>query len=192
KLSNRGIDRPRYLTPLYTIIAVALGVACVALARRALVWAALLLAAAIALNLHGTYPWLRERAAAHDRALDVTDRLYDLGVRRGYTRYWVAAKYTYLSRAKMLLVGELGPEISWVHPRYRQEVRQADSFILDGKALAEALAARLDALQVRYQREDLHEMTVFCNLSRPVALSEVKGYESASDADGALESADEN
>jgi hypothetical protein len=179
KFSHRGAQRPRYLLPIYTAVAVAGGAAAAAAARRSAPAAIVPVAAVLALNAIGLRPWLLGRAPteAHDRA--IVDTLLRLGVRTGYGGFWVAPKYTFLGDGRFILSAELGPDVSWVHSGHAALVRRAgpDAYLVDDPALAPAFATRLQALHVSYERTDVDNTAIFHHLSRRVALEEVGGYE---------------
>src|SRR6185436_9349776 len=71
KFSHRGAFRPRYLMPIYTSCAVALGWGFAALWRRSRPGAALALAAVLGANAAGLYDWLKGRGPAAERDLQV-------------------------------------------------------------------------------------------------------------------------
>jgi hypothetical protein len=188
KFSHRGAQRPRYLLPIFTSVAVAGGAAAAAAASRSPLAAVVPVAAVLAVNAIGLWPWLLGRAPteAHDRA--VVDALVRLGVRTGYAGFWVAPKYTFLGDGRFVLSAELGPDVSWVHAGQAAVVRGsgADAYLLDDPALASAFATRLDTLNVRYERLDVDKTAIFHHFSRPVALEEVEGYEQGAPAPRAI------
>lgn len=179
KFSHRGARRPRYLIPVYTSVAVAVGWAVAALGRRSRLLAAAAATAVLGLNTASLVPWLGARAAAqaHDEAF--LRALVDWDVRTGYSGFWVAPKSTFLAEGRVVLSGELGPDVSWVHPPHSAQVREEgpDAYILRGEDLAEAFAARLAALGVRYSRDEVSGFIVFHDLSRPVPLEAVADYD---------------
>jgi len=179
KFSHRGAQRPRYLLPLYTALSVAVGWGLAGLGRRSRPAAVAAGAALLSLNGLGLVPWLRGRAPAEARDDAIVEGLARLGVRTGYTGFWVAAKYTFLAEGRFVLSGELGPDVSWVHAAHAQQVRTLgpDAYVLQGSDLASRFAGRLDVLGVRYERSELPPLTVFHNLSRVVRLEEVDGYD---------------
>jgi hypothetical protein len=179
KFSHRGVQRPRYLIPLYTPIAIAVGWATAALGQRSRPLSAAALGGVVLANAAGLMPWLRARADAEARDDVFLGRLADLGVRTGYSGFWVGPKYTFLSEGAVVLSGELGPVVSWVHPRHASEVRERgpDAFVTGRGALAHAFASRLGALGVAYKKEDVAGHVVFYALSRPVTLEDVSGYD---------------
>jgi hypothetical protein len=188
KFSHRGAQRPRYLLPIFTSVAVAGGAAAAAAASRSPLAAVVPVAAVLAVNAIGLWPWLLGRAPteAHDRA--VVDALVRLGVRTGYAGFWVAPKYTFLGDGRFVLSAELGPDVSWVHAGQAAVVRGsgADAYLLDDPTLASAFATRLDTLNVRYERLDVDKTAIFHHFSRPVALEEVEGYEQGAPAPRAI------
>ena len=179
KFSHRGVQRPRYLIPLYTPVGMAVGWAVAALARRSPPLAGIALGGVLAVNVAGLVPWLRARADAAERDRAFLDRLAQLGVRTGYAGFWVGPKYTFLSEGRVVLSGELGPVVSWVHPPHAAQVRERgpDALVAGRGALANALAARLDALGARYKREEVAGHAVFHSLSRRISLEELAGYD---------------
>lgn len=191
KFSYRGLRRPRYLIPVYTSTAVALGWAVDALARRSRAASAATALAVVGLNGIGLYPWLRGRAPleAADRAFLRTAQ--DLGIRTGYTGFWIGPRLSFLSEGRVILSGELGPDVSWVHPAHAQQVRAQgpDAIVLDQPDLVRALERRLDALGVRRERTDVAGLTILHHFSRPVTLEELAGYDA--DQAGPREPADE-
>jgi hypothetical protein len=179
KFSHRGVQRPRYLIPLYTPVALAVGWSAAALARRSPASAAAAMAVLLGANVAGLVPWLRARADAEARDEAFLGRLAELGVHTGYSGFWLGPKYSFLSEGRVVLSGELGPVVSWVHPPHAARVAEEgpDALVVPRGALADALAARLDALSVSHRREDVTGQTVFSGFSRRVTLEEVAGYD---------------
>ena len=179
KFSHRGAQRPRYLMPVYTSVALAFGWGIASLGRRSRVAAGAAVVAVLGANLVGLVPWLEGRgeAEARDRALLAElDRLH---VRTGYAGFWVAPKYTFLSEGRIVLSGELGPIVSWVHPGHAVLVREQgpDAYLVGTGALAEAFEARLKELACSHRRSDVAGVAIFHSLCRPIALEEVAGYD---------------
>jgi hypothetical protein len=181
KFSHRGVQRPRYLIPLYTPVAIAVGWSAAALARRSRPLAGAALGGLLLVNGAGLVPWLRARAdaAARDRAF--LTRLAALGVRTGYSGFWVGPKYTFLSEERIVLSGELGPDVSWVHPPHAARVREQgpDALVVGRGVLADAMAARLAELGTQFKTEDVAGHAVFYAFSRRVTLEELTGYDLA-------------
>jgi hypothetical protein len=179
KFSHRGVQRPRYLIPLYTPVAIAVGWSIAVLARRSRVLGGAALGGLLAANAAGLVPWLSARgdAAARDRAF--LGRLDELGVRTGYCGFWVGPKYTFLSEGRLILSGELGPDVSWVHPPHAARVRERgpDALVVGRGALAEAMSNRLHALGASFQREEVAGHAVFYGLSPRIDLEALAGYE---------------
>lgn len=179
KFSHRGAQRPRYLMPVYTSVAVAFGWGIAQVGRRSRVAAAAAAAAVLGANLAGLVPWLQGRGLAEARDRALLAELERLQVRTGYAGFWVAPKYTFLAEGKLILSGELGPTVSWVHPAQSARVREAgpDAYLVDTGALATAFAARLRELECRHQRTDVAGLSIFHDLCRRVSLEEVAGYD---------------
>ena len=179
KFSHRGAQRPRYLMPVYTSVAIALGWGIAGLARRSRVGAGAVLATVLGANLVGLVPWLqgRREAEARDRAL--LAELARLNVRTGYAGFWVAPKYTFLSEGRVVLSGELGPSVSWVHPAHAARVRESgpDAFIVGIGANARAFQKRLAALDCPAERADVSGLAIFHHYCRPLTLEDVAGYD---------------
>jgi len=181
KFSHRGAQRPRYLMPLYTSTAVAFGWTVARLAGRSRAGASLAAVAVLGANLVGLVPWLqgRREAEARDRAiLSELDRIH---VRTGYAGFWVAPKYTFLAGGKVVLSGELGPIVSWVHPGHAATVREQgpDAYLVDQGSLAAAFESRLRELACAHRRTDVGGLAIFHELCRRVTLEEVAGYDLA-------------
>jgi hypothetical protein len=178
KFSHRGAQRPRYLMPVYTSCAVAVGWGIAALARRSRVAGVAAAAAVVGLNAIGLVPWLQARAHAQERDRSFLDTLTGLGVRTGYAGFWVGPKYTFLSDGRLILSGELGPDVSWVHAGQAAAVRSAgpDALIVDPD-LAAALEARLAGLGCRFERTDSIGLAVYHHLSRRVSLEDLAGFD---------------
>jgi hypothetical protein len=179
KFSYRGLRRPRYLIPIYTSTAVALGWGLDALARRSRLAAAAAALSVVGLDAIGLVPWLRGRApvaAADDAFLREAS---ELGIRTGYTGFWIGPRFSFLSEGRLILSGELGPDVSWVHPAHAERVRSEgpDALVVDQPDLAEALERRLDLLGVRHERAEVAGLTILHHLSRPVRLEELAGYD---------------
>jgi len=179
KFSYRGLRRPRYLIPVYTSTAVALGWGLDALARRSRAASA---AAALALlGLHGVglVPWLRGRAPVEATNEALLEKAQELGIGTGYTGFWIGPRFSFLSGGRLVLSGELGPDVSWVHPAHAERVRTGgpDALIVDQPDLARALERRLGALGVRHERTDVDNFTILHHFSRRVGLEELSGYD---------------
>ena len=179
KFSHRGVQRPRYLIPLYTPVALAVGWSAAAIARRSRPAAAVATLAQLAANAAGLVPWLRARADAEARDEAFLGRLAELGVRTGYSGFWIGPKYSFLSEGGVVLSGELGPVVSWVHPRHSALVRERgpDGLVVPRGALADALETRLTGLGIAHRREDVTGQTLFFAFSRRVFLDDVSGYD---------------
>jgi hypothetical protein len=186
KFSHRGVQRPRYLIPLYTPVALAVGWSAAALARRSPPAAIAAVGALLAANAAGLAPWLRARADAEARDEAFLGRLAQLGVRTGYSGFWVGPKYSFLSDGAVVLSGELGPEVSWVHARHAAQVSEhgPDALVVRTGRLAEALAARLREKGIAHRRDEVAGQAVFHAFSRRVTLDDVSGYDSVIPAGG--------
>jgi hypothetical protein len=183
KFSHRGAQRPRYLMPVYTSCAVAVGWGIAALARRSRAAGAAAAIAVVGLNAVGLVPWLEARAHARERDRTFLDTLARLGVRTGYAGFWVGPKYTFLSDGAVILSGELGPDVSWVHQGQAAAVRSAgpDALIVDPD-LAAPLEARLAALGCRFERADVIGLAVYHHLSPRVSLEDLAGFDVEAEA----------
>jgi hypothetical protein len=157
----------------------AVGWSLAALVQRSRPLGGVALGGLLAVNAAGLIPWLRARADAEERDRTFLGRLAQLGVRTGYSGFWVGPKYTFLSEGGLVLSGELGPVVSWVHPPHAAQVRERgpDALVVGRGPLADALSLRLDALGVRYEREDVAGHAVFSGLSRRVSLEDLAGYD---------------
>ena len=178
KFSHRGAQRPRYLMPVYTSSAVAVGWAVAALGRRSKAAAAVAAVGIVGLNGVGLMPWLRARAHAQERDRDFLETLARLGIRTGYSGFWIGPKYTFLSDGRLILSGELGPDVSWVHQGQSQLVRTAgpDALVVDPD-LAPALEARLRALGTTFERTDSIGQAVYHHFSRRPTLEDLAGFD---------------
>jgi hypothetical protein len=178
KFSHRGAQRPRYLLPVYTSCAVAVGWGVAALARRSRAAGAAAALGIVGLNAVGLLPWLQARAHARERDRTFLDTLARLGVRTGYAGFWVGPKYTFLSDGEVILSGELGPDVSWVHEGQARLVRRAgpDALVVD-PGLSDSLEARLVALGCRFQRTETIGLVIYHDLSRRVSLEELAGFD---------------
>jgi hypothetical protein len=179
KFSHRGAQRPRYLMPLYTSVAIALGWGIARLSERSRAGALAAGGVVLGANLAGLVPWLQGRGEAEARDRAILAELDRLGVRTGYAGFWVAPKSTFLAEGRTVLSGELGPIVSWVHPGHSAHVRSAgpDAYLVGTGALATAFEARLEALACPHQRSDVGGLAVFHHLGRRVTLEEVAGYD---------------
>jgi len=181
KFSYRGLRRPRYLIPVYTSTAVALGWALDTLARRSRAAAAAAGLAVLGLDAIGLVPWLRGRAPVEAANEAFLAKAQELGIRTGYTGFWIGPRFSFLSGGRLVLSGELGPDVSWVHPAHAERVRTEgpDALVVDQPDLARALEARLTALGVRHERTDVGNFTILHHFSRRVGLEELSGYDAA-------------
>ena len=178
KFSHRGAQRPRYLLPVYTSCAVALGWGVAALFRRSKAAGAAAALGIVGLNAVGLVPWLQARAHAQERDRAFLDTLARLGVRTGYTGFWIGPKYTFLSDGQVVLSGELGPDVSWVHQGQAGLVRKAgpDALVVDPD-LAPSLEARLRSLGCGFERTESIGQVVYHHLSRRVSLEDLAGFD---------------
>jgi hypothetical protein len=179
KFSYRGLRRPRYLIPVYTSTAVALGWGLDALARRSRAAAAAAALAVLGLDAVGLVPWLRGRAPVAATNEAFLEKAQELDIRTGYTGFWIGPRFSFLSGGRLVLSGELGPDVSWVHPAHAERVRTdgPDALVVDQPDLARALERRLAALGVRHERTDVAGFTILHHLSRRVGLEELSGYD---------------
>jgi uncharacterized SAM-binding protein YcdF (DUF218 family) len=179
KFSYRGLRRPRYLIPVYTSTAVALGWGLDTLARRSRAAAAAAALAVLGLDAIGLVPWLRGRAPVEAANEAFLAKAQELGIRTGYTGFWIGPRFSFLSGGRLVLSGELGPDVSWVHPAHAERVRAGgpDALVVDQPDLARALERRLAALGVRHERTDVDNFTILHHFSRPVGLEELSGYD---------------
>jgi hypothetical protein len=179
KFSYRGLRRPRYLIPVYTSTAVALGWGLDALARRSRAAAAAAALAVLGLDAVGLVPWLRGRAPVEAANEAFLEKAQELGIRTGYTGFWIGPRFSFLSEGRLVLSGELGPDVSWVHPAHAERVRTdgPDALVVDQPDLARALERRLAALGVRHERIDVAGLIILHHLSRRVGLEELSGYD---------------
>jgi hypothetical protein len=179
KFSHRGAQRPRYLMPVYTSVAVAFGWGIASLARRSRVAAVAAAATVLGANMAGLVPWLQGRVGAEARDRALLAELDRLHVRTGYAGFWVAPKYTFLSEGRVVLSGELGPIVSWVHPGHAVQVREngPDAYLVGTGDLARDFEARLAGLGCSYRRSDVSGVAIFHDLCRRVTLEEVAAYD---------------
>jgi 4-amino-4-deoxy-L-arabinose transferase-like glycosyltransferase len=188
KFSHRGAQRPRYLLPVYTSCAVAIGWGIAALSRRSKAAGAAAALAMVGLNAVGLVPWLQARAHAQDRDQAFLDTLARLGVRTGYAGFWIGPKYTFLSDGQVILSGELGPDVSWVHQGQAALVRKTgpDALVVDPD-LAPSLEARLRSLGCAFERTESIGQVVYHDLSRRVSLEDLAGFDVESPREPAAE-----
>ena len=181
KFSHRGAQRPRYLMPLYTSVAVAFGWGIASLGRRSRVAAARpRRRPSWARTSWGSCPGCRAAARPKPRDRALLAELDRLQVRTGYAGFWVAPKYTFLSEGRVVLSGELGPIVSWVHPGHAARVREdgPDAYLVGTGQLATAFEARLRRTCVPLPAERrLGGVAIFHDLCRRVSLEEVAGYD---------------
>jgi hypothetical protein len=179
KFSYRGLHRPRYLIPIYTSTAVALGWGLDALARRSRLAGAAAALAVLGLDTVGLEPWLRGRAPVEAADEAFLQKAHELGIRTGYTGFWIGPRFSFLSEGRLVLSGELGPDVSWVHPAHADRVRTQgpDALVVDEPDLARALERRLDSLGVSRERTDVAGLTILHHFSRRVGLEELSGYD---------------
>jgi hypothetical protein len=185
KFSHRGAQRPRYLMPLYTSVAVGFGWGIARLASRSRPAALVAAAVVLGANVAGLVPWLQGRRGAEARDRALLAELDRLGVRTGYAGFWVAPKFTFLSEGRQVLSGELGPVVSWVHSGQAARVRLEgpDALIVGGGRQGDALAARLDALGCPYQVTKVSGLAVFHDFCGWLTLEDVSGYDVAEPGD---------
>src|SRR5439155_3002374 len=179
KFSYRGLRRPRYLIPIYTSTAVALGWGLDTHARRSPRAAAAAALGLLGLDAAGLVPWLRGRAPLQATDEAFLQKAQELGIRTGYTGFGIGPRFSFLSEGRLILSGELGPDVSWVHPAHAARVRTdgPDALVVDQPDLARALQRRLAALGVRHERTDVGRFTILHHLSRRVGLEELSGYD---------------
>ena len=178
KFSRRGIQRPRYLLPLYTPIAVSVGWGLAAFATRSKAAAVGAGALVLGWNALGTVPWLTGRRIAHEADAAFLSALDEAGVRRGHAGFTLATRVTFLSDGRQTIAGDLVPEIDWVYMPHAHEVaeRGADVYLAERPDLAAGLERRLTALGVTFKRT-AGLPAAFYGFSRPVAVAELDGYD---------------
>jgi hypothetical protein len=178
KFSHRGAQRPRYLMPVYTSSAVAVGWGVAELSRRSKAATAVAALGIVGLNGVGLVPWLRARAHAQERDRTFLETLARLGVRTGYAGFWIGPKYTFLSDGGVILSGELGPDVSWVHQGQSHIVRTTgpDALVID-PGLAAALEARLRSLGTTFERTESIGQVVYHHFSRRPTLEDLAGFD---------------
>ncbi len=178
KFSHRGASRPRYLLPLYTPVALAAGCGLAALARRKRAAAFAAAGTVLAFDLVGLVPWLRGRAGAGAGDRVVLQSLEQQGIRTGYSGFWTAPRFTFLSEERVILSGELGPDVSWVHPRHAAIVREKgpDALIVPDR-LGDALAGRLRATGRTFRRTRVLDLALFDTIVPRATLEDVSGYD---------------
>lgn len=179
KFSYRGLRRPRYLIPIYTSTAVALGWGLDALARRSRLAAAAAALAVLGLDATGLAPWLRGRAPVEAADEAFLQKAQQLGIRTGYTGFWIGPRFSFLSEGRIVLSGELGPDVSWVNAAHSDRVRAEgpDALVVDQPDLARALERRLAALGVSHERAEVAGFTILHHFSRRIGLEELSGYD---------------
>jgi hypothetical protein len=175
--SGRVYWRPRYLLPIVAATAVHLGVVFAWVWARSRPVAALGLAGLLAVHAVGTWPRLAESASIAEFYGGIVRSLEEKGIRRGYADFSIAAPVTMFTAERILLSSALGPTPAYESDRHRRAVAEAgaDAFVLRVEEDPGPFAAGLDSLGVRYQF-DPEPMPVFWNLSRPVAVEEVRGF----------------
>jgi 4-amino-4-deoxy-L-arabinose transferase-like glycosyltransferase len=178
KFSHRGAQRPRYLMPVYTSSALAVGWGMAALSRLSKAAAAAAALGVVGLNGVGLAPWLAARAHAQERDRTFLDTLARLGVRTGYAGFWIGPKYTFLSDGGVILSGELGPDVSWVHQGQSRIVRTTgpDALVVDPDR-APALEARLRSLGCAFERTESIGQVVYHHFSRRPSLEDLAGFD---------------
>lgn len=203
-LSRFGIDPTgRYLLPLYPPLAVITGVWLahvrlqVASLHRNLPGStvSILLAALVGYNLVGNVqaaladpPGLTTQFdpithIPHDHDQQLISFLDGIGVERGYSNYWVAYRFAFLTHERILLSPQLPYKLNMSYtyrddryPLYTELVGQADRVVYitsNHPQLDAALSERLEQHAVTYQVREIGPYTVFYNLSRPITPREI-------------------
>ncbi|GAB4476490.1 MAG: hypothetical protein Kow00124_18650 [Anaerolineae bacterium] len=209
-----GIDPTgRYLLPLYPLLAVLTGEWLgrvregveMRAGRRGLWIAPLLLALLIGYNAYGNLRAVVENPPGlttqfdpishipHDHDAALIAFLDQIGVDRGYSNYWVAYRFAFLTGERVLLAPRLPykADLDYTYlddryPHYTALVRQAERIVYvtsNHPVLDEALTARLDALGVTYRVEHIGPYTVFYDLSEPVTPEQIGPFGAVSGVD---------
>ncbi len=209
-----GIDPTgRYLLPLYPLLAILAGEWLgrvrggveMQAGRHGLWIAPLLLAVLIGYNAYGNLRAIAENPPGlttqfdpishipHDHDGELIAFLDQIGVDRGYSNYWVAYRFAFLTGERVLLAPRLPykADLDYTYlddryPRYTGLVRQAEQIVYvtsNHPALDEALAARLDALGVAHRIERIGPYTVFYDLSEPVTPEQIGPFGAVSGVD---------
>ena len=180
KFSNRGAQRPRYLMPVYTSVAVALGWGLARLAARSRPAAVVAGTVVLGANLAGLVPWLQGRAGAEARDRALLSELDRLGVRTGYAGFWVAPKYTFLSEGRVdALRGARARRV--LGPRRpcgagpRGGSRRARRRGRGAGRCARGPARPPSACSFR--RTKVSGLAIFHDLGPPISLEDVAGYD---------------
>lgn len=174
--SGHILTRPRYLLPVAAATAVHLGVVAAWAWQKSRFLAGLAVGVLIAFGAVGTTPRLRQCARVAATYEDLVRSLQQKGIRTGYADFSIAAPVTMFTAEGIVLSPRLGPT-----PAYESDVQERrvlaygpDAFVLRRGDDSEAFATALDRLGVAY-RFDPEPVPVFYELSRKVAVEEVRG-----------------
>ncbi len=181
--SGHVYSRPRYLLPVMAASSVHLGVLSAWAWRRSRTLTAVGLAALVAFGAAATVPRLRQCAAVEEHYRLVVRSLEEKGIRTGYADFSLSAPVTMFTAETILLSPRLGPT-----PAYESEVQEQrviregpDAFVLRPGDDAQAFGAALTRLGVSF-RFQAKPVPVFFQLSKRVAVEEVRGFRGEAEA----------
>ncbi len=168
-------EEPRYLIFLFSVVPIFLASALSWLGGYSRVAAGLVAAVILVVNCYGTGVYSARALEGDATNRRFVNELEALGVRHGYTDFYVSYKYMFLSHGRLVLSSELGPEQTERYPPLREEVAKADEVILIPRSfrMARRVCRRLDAQGVRYRRKDLLYPVIY-DLSEPVKLQTLR------------------
>jgi hypothetical protein len=162
---------PRYLIFLFSVVPIFLASTLSWLGGYSRIAAGLVAAVIFVVNCYGTGVYAARALEGDAINRRFVNELEVLGVRHGYTDFYVSYKYMFLSHGRLVLSSELGPEQTERYPPLREEVAKADDVILIPRSyrMARRVCRRLDAQGVSYRRKDLLYPVIY-DLSEPVKL----------------------
>lgn len=181
--SGQVYNRPRYLLPVMAASAVHLGVLTAWAWKRTRALTAVGLAVLLAFGAAATLPRLFQGAAVEEHYRRIVRSLEEKGIRTGYADFSLSAPVTMFTAERILLSPRLGPT-----PAYESEVQEErvaregpDAFVLRPNDDTEAFAATLTRLGVGF-RFEATPVPVFYQLSKKVAVEEVRGFRGEAEA----------
>lgn len=203
----------RYILPLYPLLAILVGEWLgrvyqgleIIPAKYGLYSAVGLLVLCLSYNLWGNVRSIRDNPPGlttqfdpishlpHDHDDELIEFLDSIEIDRGYTNYWVAYRFIFLTHERILLSPRLPykKDVSFTikddrYPLYSERVAEAEKIVYitsKHQELDRQLRERFNLLRVDFEEKTIGPYTIFYNFPRHVAPEELAPFELQPDAE---------